>query len=146
MLSLLIYLFCFIVLFVISIQEHKTICFVLLSLILLQLIFCYYVRIGKITDILFYLVTLSLLDLLMVFSVIINNFILKDYHITMSFVALLAVFCTLFSIFDFYKFYYFQSAPMVVMEYLYFSIKQQPKFNIIYYALSITLVIPHILT
>lgn len=146
MISIIIYLFCFTFLFVICRQEYKGTCFVILSLISLQLIFSYYAIIGEITDIVFYLVAFSILDLLMVSSVIVNNIILKDYHITMSLVALLAVFCTILSIFDFYRFYYFQYAPMVVMEYLYFSIKQQTRFSIIYYTVSSLLVVPHIIT
>lgn len=146
MVSLLIHLFCFTILFVISRQEYKGACFALIILISFQLIFSYYAIVGKITDVLFYLVTFSILDLLMVSSVIINNFILKDPHIPSTIAAILAIFCTLLSIFDFYEFYYLQYTPMFIMEYLYFSIKSELKFSMFYYLFSSLLVVPHIIT
>lgn len=146
MLSLLIYLFVFILLFCIAEKQFKVVCFSIICLLSLQLIFSYHISIGSFDDILLYLVILSFIDLLMVFCIIIKNFIIKDYQIIMSVVAILSVFATLFSIFDYYNYYYLQYAPMIVMEYLYFSIKQQPKFNILYYTTSILLVVPHIIT
>lgn len=146
MLSLFIYFFIFILLFCITEKQSKVVCFSIICLLSLQLIFSYYISIGNFDDILLYLVILSFIDLLMVFCVIINNFIIKDYQIIMSSVAILSIFATLFSIFDYYNYYYLQYAPMIVVEYLYFSIRNQLKFNVLYYATSILLVVPHIIT
>ena len=145
MLNLLVYLFCFVLLFFISKQQYRYICFVIINLLSSQLVLSYYANIGKIQDVLFYLVVLSFIDLLMISSVITNNILNKDYHIIMSIVALGAVFSTLLTIFDYYRFYYFQASYMVVMEYIYFTIKQQERFTILYYLVSLVLIIPHLI-
>lgn len=144
MLSFLIYLFCFFILFFISKQEYKILCFILLSLVSVQIVLAYYVYIMTIYDILFYLVLLSFIDLIMVICCIANNIRMKQHILWTSCIALVAVFCTLLCIFDYYNFYYFQYAPMLIMEYLYFSIKPQQKFNLLFYGWSLSLVIPHI--
>ena len=69
MVSFLIYLFCFLVLFFISKQEYKTLCFILVSLISVQIVLSYYANTERIHDILFYLVSLSFIDLVMVLFV-----------------------------------------------------------------------------
>ncbi len=145
MASFLIYLFCFLVLFFISKQEYKTLCFILVSLISIQLILSYYANTERIHDILFYLVSLSFIDLVMVACCIANSIRLKQYSLWISGVALVSVFCTLLCIFDYYNFYYFQYAPLFIMEYLYFSIKPQQKFNYTFYICSLLLIIPHII-
>lgn len=145
MASFLIYLFCFLVLFFISKQEYKTLCFILVSLISIQLILSYYANTERIHDILFYLVSLSFIDLVMVACCIANSIRLKQYSLLISGVALVSVFCTLLCIFDYYNFYYFQYAPLFIMEYLYFSIKPQQKFNYTFYICSLLLIIPHII-
>ncbi|WBF79420.1 hypothetical protein BNCALIDO_00030 [Aeromonas phage vB_AdhM_TS9] len=144
MVSFLIYLFCFLVVFFISKQEYKTLCFILVSLISVQLVLSYYASTERIHDVLFYLVSLSFIDLVMVICCISNNIIMKQHSLWTSCIALVAVFCTLLCIFDYYNFYYFQYAPMLIMEYLYFSIKPQQKFNLLFYGWSLSLVIPHI--
>ena len=143
MISFLIYLFCFLVLFFISKQEYKTLCFILVSLISVQLVLSYYANTERIHDILFYLVSLSFIDLVMVVCCIANSIRLKQYSLWISGVALVSVFCTLLCIFDYYNFYYFQYAPMFIMEYLYFSIKPPQKFNPIFYVCSLLLIVPH---
>ena len=147
MVSFLIYLFCFLVLFFISKQEYKTLCFILVSLISVQLVLSYYANTGRIHDVLFYLVSLSFIDLVMVVCCIANSIRLKQYSLWISSgVALVSVFCTLLCIFDYYNFYYFQYAPLLIMEYLYFSIKPQQKFNLIFYVCSLLLIVPHIIS
>lgn len=146
MASFLIYLFCFLVLFFISKQEYKTLCFILVSLISVQLVLSYYANTERIHDILFYLVSLSFIDLVMVICCIANSIKLKQYSLWISGVALVSVFCTLLCIFDYYNFYYFQYAPMFIMEYLYFSIKPQQKFNLVFYVCSLLLIVPHIIS
>ena len=147
MASFLIYLFCFLVLFFISKQEYKTLCFISISLISVQIILSYYANTERIHDILFYLVSLSFIDLVMVLCCIANNSIrLKQHSLWISGIALISVFCTLLCIFDYYNFYYFQYAPMFIMEYLYFSIKPQQKFNLVFYVCSLMLIVPHIIS
>ena len=146
MVSFLIYLFCFLVLFFISIQEYKTLCFILVSLISVQTVLSYYANTGRIHDILFYLVSLSFIDLVMVVCCTANSIILKQHSLLISGVVLASVFCTLLCIFDYYNFYYFQYAPLFIMEYLYFSIKPQQKFNRIFYVCSLILTVPHIIS
>lgn len=146
MVSFLIYLSCFLVLFFISKQEYKTLCFILISLISVQVVLSYYANTERIHDILFYLVSLSFIDLAMVLCCITNLIKLKQYSLWISGVALVSVFCTLLCIFDYYNFYYFQYAPMIIMEYLYFSIKPQQKFNLVFYVCSLLLIIPHIIS
>ena len=146
MLSLLVYIFCFCSLFFITKQEYKIPCFMLVVVLSFQLILSYYVVTNKIQDILFYLVMLSFLDLIMVSCIIANNIIIKEYNILMSIVAMFAVFSTLLSVFNYYDFYYFQYSPMIIMEYLYFSIKQQQKYTPLYYTMSLLLVVPHLIT
>ena len=146
MASFLIYLFCFLVLFFISKQEYKTLCFILVSLISVQVVLSYYANVERIHDILFYLVSLSFIDLVMVVCCIANSIRLKQYSLWISGVVLASVFCTLLCIFDYYNFYYFQYAPMFIMEYLYFSIKPQQKFNLVFYVYSLLLIAPHIIS
>ena len=147
MASFLIYLFCFLVLFFISKQEYKTLCFILVSLISVQVVLSYYANTERIHDILFYLVSLSFIDLVMVLCCIANNSIrLKQHSLRISSVALVSVFCTLLCVFDYYNFYYFQYAPMFIMEYLYFSIKPEQKFNLVFYVCSLILIIPHMIS
>ena len=143
MASFLIYLFCFLVLFFISKQEYKTLCFILVSLISVQVVLSYYTNTERIHDVLFYLVSLSFIDLVMVVCCIANSIILKQHSLLISGVVLASVFCTLLCIFDYYNFYYFQYAPMFIMEYLYFSIKPQQKFSPISYICSLLLIVPH---
>lgn len=145
MVSFLIYLFCFLVLFFISKQEYKTLCFILVSLISVQLVLSYYANTERIHDILFYLVSLSFIDLVMVVCCIANSIRLKQYSLWVS-IALVSVFGTLLCIFDYYNFYYFQYAPLFIMEYLYFSIKPQQKFNYAFYICSLLLIVPHIIS
>ena len=146
MASFLIYLFCFLVLFFISKQEYKTLCFILVSLISVQVALSYYANVERIHDILFYLVSLSFIDLVMVVCCIANSIRLKQHSLWVSGVALVSVFCTLLCIFDYYNFYYFQYAPMFIVEYLYFSIKPQQKFNLVFYVCSLLLIVPHIIS
>lgn len=146
MVSFLIYLFCFLVLFFISKQEYKTLCFILVSLISVQLILSYYASTERVHDILFYLVSLSFIDLVMVLCCIANSIKLKQYSLWISGVALVSVFSTLLCIFDYCNFYYFQYAPMIIMEYLYFSIKPQQKFSLVFYICSLLLIVPHIIS
>lgn len=146
MVSFLIYLFCFLVLFFISKQEYKTLCFILVSLISVQLILSYYANTERVHDILFYLVSLSFIDLVMVLCCISNSIRLKQHSLWISGIALASVFCTLLCIFDYYNFYYFQYAPLFIMEYLYFSIKPQQKFSLVFYICSLLLIIPHIIS
>ena len=146
MVSFLIYLFCFLVLFFISKQEYKTLCFILVSLISVQVVLSYYANTERIHDILFYLVSLSFIDLVMVVCCIANSIKLKQYSLWISVVALVSVFCTLLCIFDYYNFYYFQYAPLLIMEYLYFSIKPLQKFNLVFYICSLLLIVPHIIS
>ena len=146
MASFLIYLFCFLVLFFISKQEYKTLCFILVSLISVQLVLSYYANTERLHDILFYLVSLSFIDLVMVLCCIANSIRLKQQSLWISSVALVSVFCTLLCIFDYYNFYYFQYAPMFIMEYLYFSIKPQQKFNLVFYVCALILTIPHVIS
>lgn len=146
MVSSLIYLFCFLVLFFISIQEYKTLCFILVSLISVQTVLSYYANTERIHDILFYLVSLSFIDLVMVVCCIANSIRLKQHSLLISGVVLVSVFCTLLCIFDYYNFYYFQYAPLLIMEYLYFSIKPQQKFNLVFYVCSLLLIVPHIIS
>ena len=146
MVSFLIYLFFFLVLFFISKQEYKTLCFILVSLISVQVVLSYYANTERIHDILFYLVSLSFIDLVMVVCCIANSIRLKQYSLWISSVALVSVFCTLLCIFDYYNFYYFQYAPMFIMEYLYFSIKPQQKFNLVFYVCSLLIIEPHIIS
>ena len=146
MVSFLIHIFCFLVLFFISKQEYKALCFILVSLISVQVILSYYASTERIHDILFYLVSLSFIDLVMVVCCISNSIKLKQYSLWISGVALVSVFCTLLCIFDYYNFYYFQYAPMFIMEYLYFSIKPQQKFNHIFYICSLLLIVPHMIS
>lgn len=146
MVSFLIYLFCFLVLFFISKQEYKTLCFILVSLISVQIVLSYYANTERIHDILFYLVSLSFIDLVMVVCCIDNSIRLKQHSLLMSGVALVSVFCTLLCIFDYYNFYYFQYAPMFIMEYLYFSIKPQQKFNLVFYVCSLLLIVQHMIS
>ena len=146
MVSFLIYLFCFLVLFFISKQEYNILCFISVSLISVQVVLSYYANTERMHDILFYLVSLSFIDLVMVICCISNSIKLKQYSLLISGVALVSVFCTLLCIFDYYKFYYFQYAPLFIMEYLYFSIKPQQKFNSIFYICSLLLIIPHIIS
>lgn len=146
MASFLIYLFCFLVLFFISKQEYKILCFILVSLISVQVVLSYYANTERIHDILFYLVSLSFIDLVMVICCIANSIRLKQHNLLMSGGVLVSVFCTLLCIFDHYNFYYFQYAPMFIMEYLYFSIKPQQKFNPIFYICSLILIVPHIIS
>ena len=146
MVSFLIYLFCFLVLFFISKQEYKTLCFILVSLMSVQIVLSYYANTERIHDILFYLVSLSFIDLVMVVCCISNSIKLKKYSLGISGIALVSVFCTLLCIFDYYKFYYFQYAPLFIMEYLYFSIKPQQKFTLVFYVCSLLLIIPHMIS
>lgn len=146
MASFLIYLFCFLVLFFISKQEYKTLCFILVSLISTQEVLSYYANTERIHDVLFYLVSLSFIDLVMVICCIANSIKLKQYSLWISGVALVSVFCTLLCIFDYYNFYYFQYAPLFIMEYLYFSMKPQQKFNNIFYICSLILIVPHMIS
>lgn len=146
MVSFLIYLFCFLVLFFISKQEYKTLCFILVSLISVQIVLSYYANTERIHDILFYLVSLSFIDLVMVICCISNSIRLKQQSLWISSVALVSVFCTLLCIFDYYNFYYFQYAPMFIVEYLYFSIKPQQKFNLVFYVCSLLLIVPHVIS
>lgn len=146
MVSFLIYLFCFLVLFFISKQEYKTLCFILVSLISVQVVLSYYANTERIHDVLFYLVSLSFIDLVMVVCCTANSVRLKQYSLWISSVALGSVFGTLLCIFDYYNFYYFQYAPMFIMEYLYFSITPLQKFNPIFYICSLLLVVPHIIS
>ena len=146
MVSFLIYLFCFLVLFFISKQEYKTLCFILVSLISVQVVLSYYANTESIHDILFYLVSLSFIDLVMVVCCIANSIRLKQYSLWISGVVLASVFCTLLCIFDYYNFYYFQYVPLLIMEYLYFSIKPQQKFNLVFYVCSLLLIVPHIIS
>lgn len=146
MVSFLIYLFCFLVLFFISKQEYKTLCFILVSLISIQLILSYYANTERIHDILFYLVSLSFIDLVMVVCCIANSIRLKQHSLWVSGLVLVSVFCTLLCIFDYYNFYYFQYAPLFIMEYLYFSIKPLQKFNLVFYIYSLLLIVPHIIS
>lgn len=111
-------------------------CFILVSLISVQLILSYYASTERVHDILFYLVSLSFIDLVMVICCIANSIRLKQQSLWISSVALVSVFSTLLCIFDYYNFYYFQYAPMIIMEYLYFSIKPQQKFNPISYTVN----------
>lgn len=145
MVSFLIYLFCFLVLFFISKQEYKTLCFILVSLISVQAVLSYYANTERIHDILFYLVSLSFIDLVMVLCCIANSIRLKQYSLWISGVALVSVFCTLLCIFDYYNFYYFQYAPLFIMEYLYFSIKPLQKCNPVFYSCSLLLIVPHMI-
>ena len=146
MVSFLIYLFCFLVLFFISKQDYKTLCFILVSLISIQIVLSYYANTEMIHDILFYLVSLSFIDLVMVVCCIANSIKLKQHNLWISGIALISVFCTLLCIFDYYNFYYFQYAPMIIMEYLYFSIKPQQKFSLIFYICSLLLIVPHMIS
>ena len=146
MVSFLIYLFCFLVLFFISKQEYKTLCFILVSLISVQVVLSYYANTGRIHAVLFYLVSLSFIDLVLVICCVANSIRLKQYNLWISGVVLVSVFCTLLCIFDYYNFYYLQYAPMFIMEYLYFSIKPQQKFNPIFYICSLLLIVPHIIS
>ena len=146
MVSFLIYLFCFLVLFFISKQEYKTLCFILVSLISVQLVLSYYASTERVHDILFYLVSLSFIDLVMVVCCIANSIRLKQYSLWISGVALASVFGTLLCIFDYYNSYYLQYAPMFIMEYLYLSIKPQQKFNPIFYICSLLLIVPHMIS
>lgn len=146
MVSFLIYLFCFLVLFFISKLEYKTLCFILVSLISVQVVLSYYANTERIQDILFYLVALSFIDLVMVLCCIANLIKLRQHKLWISCVVLVSVFCTLLCIFDYYNFYYFQYAPMLIMEYLYFSIKPQQKFNLVFYVCSLLLIAPHIIS
>lgn len=146
MVSFLIYLSCFLVLFFISKQEYKTLCFILVSLISVQVVLSYYASTERVHDILFYLVSLSFIDLVMVICCIANSIRLKQQSLLISSVTLVSVFCTLLCIFDYYNFYYFQYAPMIIMEYLYFSIKPQQKFNLVFYVCSLLLIVPHIIS
>ena len=146
MASFLIYLSCFLVLFFISKQEYKTLCFILVSLISVQIVLSYYASTERIHDILFYLVSLFFIDSVMVLCCIANSIKLKQYSLWISGVALVSVFCTLLCIFDYYNFYYFQYVPMFIMEYLYFSIKTQQKFNLVFYVCSLLLIVPHIIS
>lgn len=146
MASFLIYLFCFLVLFFISKQEYKILCFILVSLISVQMVLSYYANIERIHDVLFYLVSLSFIDLVMVVCCIANTLRLKQHSLWMSGVALVSVFCTLLCVFDYYNFYYFQYTPMFIMEYLYFSIKPLQKFNPIFYICSLLLIAPHVIS
>lgn len=146
MASFLIYLFCFLVLFFISKQEYKTLCFILVSLISIQVVLSYYANTERIHDILFYLVSLSFIDLVMVICCISNSIRLKQHSLWVSGVVLVSVFCTLLCIFDYYNFYYFQYAPMFIMEYLYFSIKPQQKCNLVFYVCSLILIVPHVVS
>jgi hypothetical protein len=146
MVSFLIYLFCFLVLFFISKQEYKTLCFILVSLISVQIVLSYYANTERIHDILFYLVSLSFIDLVMALCCIANIIKLKQHSLWVAGIALASVFCTLLCIFDYYNFYYFQYAPMFIMEYLYFSIKPQQKFNLVFYVCSLILIVPHIIS
>ena len=146
MISFLIYLFCFSVLFFISKQEYKTLCFILVSLISVQVVLSYYANTERMHDILFYLVSLSFIDLVMVVCCISNSIILKQHSLWISGVVLGSVFGTLLCIFDYYNFYYFQYAPMFIMEYLYFSIKPLQKFNNIFYICSLILIVPHMIS
>ena len=143
MTSFLIYLLCFLVLFFISKQEYKTLCFILVSLISVQVVLSYYANTERIHDILFYLVSLSFIDLIMVVCCIANFIRLKQHSLCISGIVLVSVFCTLLCIFDYYNFYYFQYAPLFIMEYLYFSIKPLQKFNPIFYVCSLILIAPH---
>ena len=143
MASFLIYLFCFLILFFISIQEYKTLCFILGSLISVQTVLSYYANTERIHDILFHLVSLSFVDLVMVVCCIANSIKLKQYNLWISSVALGSVFCTLLCIFEYYNFYYFQYAPLLIIEYLYFSIKPLQKFNPVFYVCSLLLIVPH---
>ena len=143
MVSFLIYLLCFLVLFFISKQEYKTLCFILVSLISIQVVLSYYANTERIHDILFYLVSLSFIDLVMVICCIANSIKLKQYSLWISGGVLVSVFCTLLCIFDYYNFYYFQYAPLFIMEYLYFSIKPLQKFNPVFYVCSLLLIVPH---
>lgn len=146
MASFLIYLLCFLVLFFISKQEYKTLCFILVSLISVQLVLSYYTNTERVHDILFYLVSLSFIDLVTVLCCIANSLRLKQYNLWLSGIALASVFCTLLCVFDYYNFYYFQYAPMFIIEYLYFSIKPQQKFNPIFYICSLLLIVPHMIS
>lgn len=146
MASFLIYLFCFLVLFFISKQEYKTLCFILVSLISVQVVLSYYANTERIHDILFYLVSLSFIDLVMVVCCIANSIRLKQCSLWISGVVSGSVFGTLLCIFDYYNFYYLQYAPMFIMEYLYFSIKPQQKFNIVFYVCSLLLIVPHVIS
>ena len=146
MVSFLIYLFCFLVLFFISKQEYKTLCFILVSLTSVQVVLSYYANTERIHDILFYLVSLSFIDLVMVVCCIANSIRLKQHSLWISGVALVSVFCTLLCIFDYYNFYYFQYAHLLIIEYLYFYIKPQQKFNTIFYICSLILIVPHIIS
>lgn len=146
MVSFLIYLFCFLVLFFISKQEYKTLCFILVSLISVQIVLSYYANTERIHDILFYLVSLSFIDLVMVICCISTHMILKQHSLWVAGIALASVFCTLLCIFDYYNFYYFQYAPMIIMEYLYFSIKPQQKFSLVFYICSLILIVPHMIS
>lgn len=143
MVSFLIYLFCFLILFFISKQEYKTLCFILVSLISVQVVLSYYANTERIHDILFYLVSLSFIDLVMVLCCISTHIILKQHSLWVAGIALASVFGTLLCIFDYYNFYYFQYAPLFIMEYLYFSIKPPQKFNPIFYVCSLLLIVPH---
>ena len=146
MASFLIYLFCFLVLFFISKQEYKTLCFILVSLISVQVVLSYYANTERVHDILFYLVSLSFIDLVMVVCCISTHIILKQHSLWVAGIALVSVFGTLLCIFDYYNFYYFQYTPMFIMEYLYFSIKPQQKFNLVFYVCSLLLIAPHIIS
>ena len=121
-------------------------CFILVSLISFQVILSYYANTERIHDVLFYLVSVSFIDLVMVVCCIANSIILKQHGLWVSSVALGSVFGTLLCIFDYYNFYYFQYAPMFIMEYLCFSIKPQQKFNPIFYICSLLLIVPHIIS
>ena len=146
MASFLIYLFCFLVLFFISKQEYGTLCFILVSLTSVQVVLSYYANTERIHDILFYLVSLSFIYLAMIVCCIANSIRLKQYSLWISGIALVSVFCTLLCIFDYYNFYYFQYAPLFIMEYLYFSIKPLQKFNPTFYICSLLLMFPHIIS
>lgn len=145
MLSFLTYLLCFSLLFVIVKQEYKIVNFILIIFISFQTILSYYMNTGKIQDILYYLTFLSIIDLFIVASVIINTIIIKDCNIFSSLFVLLTAIATFLCIFDYYTFYYFQYVPMFLMEYCYFTIKPKKEYTNIYYVLSLTLLVFHII-
>lgn len=146
MTDILIYLFIFTALLLISENSYKIICFIIVSLLTVQLILTYYTLFGLIQDPLFYLVLCSFLDLILIFCVIVNNIHNRKYHICMSIIALVAVFVNILTIFDYCIFYYFQYSYLIIMEYVFFTINYKNNLKYVYYLTSLFLILPHILT
>lgn len=145
MISFIIYLLCFLLLFTIIKKEYKVVCFLSIIIISIQIVFSYYMNIGKIQDLLYYLIILFVLDLIVLCCIITNNILIKEYKIILSLLALFFIFSTILCIFDYSNFSYLQYSSLVIMECAYFNLKPEQNHSIAYYLISSLLIIPHML-